>query len=212
MIYQISELQKFGQGCSKIVYQHPEDDNKIIKIMNPEFVGEDGGWQDHTFKRNLSNGVFKQFQRQILEYLKLCKVHYQANQFEFPVETPYGFAMTSQGLGLVTEKILSPNGKGMTLHEMCQQNLFEDKHAKALADFYDACCDLHIVFGEVNINGIMYTESRNNKPEFVLVDGIGEKLFIPLRKMSKRINAWNIRKMQNRINAEMQIILDSHKK
>lgn len=210
MIYQISELQHFGQGCSKIVYQHPEDDNKIIKIMNPKYVGEDGGWQDHTFKRNRSNGVFKQFQRQILEYLKLCKNNYKDNRFHFPIETTYGFAMTSNGLGLVTEKIISPNGKGMTLYEMCLQNLFHEKHAKALAEFYDTCCDLHIVYGEVNINGIMYTECRNDKPEFVLVDGIGEKLFIPIRSLSKTINTKNIRKMQKRIDAEIQVLLNAH--
>ena len=118
--------------------------------------------------------------------------------------------MTSQGLGLVTEKILSPNAKGITLNEICQQNIFEDKHAKALGNFYNACCDLHIVFGEVNINDVMYTESPNNEPEFILVNGIGEKLFFPLRKLSKRINAWNIRKMQKQIDTEMQIILASY--
>ncbi|POO76452.1 hypothetical protein C1T30_43105, partial [Bacillus sp. MBGLi97] len=87
------------------------------------------------------------------------------------------------GLGFVTEKIVCPSGEGMTLFELCKSHQFEDKHAKALDDFFQLCCDLHIIFGEVNIAGIMYTERRNNKPEFVLVDGMGEKLFIPIRAM-----------------------------
>ena len=45
MIYEITDLQKIGQGCSKIVFQHPVDANKVIKIMNPERVGSDGGWK-----------------------------------------------------------------------------------------------------------------------------------------------------------------------
>jgi hypothetical protein len=144
-----------------------------------------------------------------LQYLQLCKNNYQYNQFEFPVETPYGFVQTDKGLGLVVEKIISPNGRGITLHELCREKQFTEKHAQALDLFFDQCCDLHIVYGEVNIAGIMYTEQRHNKPEFVLVDGMGEKLLIPLRAMSKRINAKNVRKVETKIKAQMQKLLEA---
>ena len=124
MIYEITDLQKIGQGCSKIVFQHPVDANKVIKIMNPERVGSDGGWEGHgKIKRQLSQGVYKQFRRELLQYLQLCKNQYKHNQFVFPVETPYGFAQTSHGLGLITEKIVSPNDQGMTLFELCKTKL-----------------------------------------------------------------------------------------
>lgn len=208
MIYEIADLQKIGQGCSKIVFQHPVDADKIIKIMNPERVENDGGWEGHgKIKRQMSQGVYKQFRRELLQYLQLCKSHYQHNQFVFPVETPYGFAHTSHGLGLITEKIISPNGAGITLFELCKTKQFEEKHATALAEFFQACCDLHIVFGEVNIAGIMYTEIRNNKPEFVLVDGMGEKLFIPIRAMFKSINTKNIHKVEHKIRQQMQQLM-----
>ncbi|MDN3454639.1 YrbL family protein [Psychrobacter sp. 5A.1] len=76
---------------------------------------------------------------------------------------------------------------------------FGEKQKEALNIFFDQCCDYHVVFGEVNIGGIMYTEHRQGRPEFVLVDGIGEKLIIPFRAMSKTINARNIRKVENKI-------------
>ena len=209
MIYQLDELQCIGQGCSKMVFQHPEDENKIIKVMNPNRVDEDGGWKGHgKLKRRMSQGVYRQFRRELLQYLQLCKNHYKNNIFSFPVEMPYGFVKTSVGLGFVTEKIVCPSGEGMTLFELCKSHQFEEKHAKALDDFFQLCCDLHIIFGEVNIAGIMYTEQRNNKPEFVLVDGMGEKLFIPIRAMSKRINAHNVRKTERKIHAQMQQMLN----
>ena len=208
MIYEITDLQKIGQGCSKIVFQHPVDANKVIKIMNPERVGSDGGWEGHgKIKRQLSQGVYKQFRRELLQYLQLCKTQYKHNQFVFPVETPYGFAQTSHGLGLITEKIVSPNDQGMTLFELCKTKQFEEKHTQALDEFFKACCDLHIVFGEVNIAGIMYTETRNNKPEFVLVDGMGEKLNTPLRAMFKSINTSNIHKVENKIRQQMNNLM-----
>ena len=210
MHLKINDLKQIGKGCSKIVFQHPHDQNKVIKIMNPERVSKFGGFNNHSkFKQRFAQGIYRHFRRELIQYLQLCKLHYKANSFVFPVETPYGFVETNQGIGLVVEKIVSPNQQGVTLYDLCEQHLFEEKHEIALKDFFDACCDLHIVFGEVNIAGIMYTEQRNNKPEFVLVDGMGEKLFIPLRAMSKRINAQNIRKVELNIRKKMEQLLAS---
>ena len=210
MHLKINDLKQIGKGCSKIVFQHPHDQNKVIKIMNPERVSKFGGFNNHSkFKQRFAQGIYRHFRRELIQYLQLCKLHYKTNSFVFPVETPYGFVETNQGIGLVVEKIVSPNQQGVTLYELCEQHLFEEKHEIALKDFFDACCDLHIVFGEVNIAGIMYTEQRNNKPEFVLVDGMGEKLFIPLRAMSKRINAQNIRKVEFNIRKKMEQLLAS---
>ena len=210
MHLKINDLKQIGKGCSKIVFQHPHDQNKVIKIMNPERVSKFGGFNNHSkFKQRFAQGIYRHFRRELIQYLQLCKLHYKANSFVFPVETPYGFVETNQGIGLVVEKIVSPNQQGVTLYELCEQHLFEEKHEIALKDFFDACCDLHIVFGEVNIAGIMYTEQRNNKPEFVLVDGMGEKLFIPLRAMSKKINAHNIRKVEFNIRKKMEQLLAS---
>mgnify|MGYP003596330796 FL=1 len=210
MHLKINDLKQIGKGCSKIVFQHPHDQNKVIKIMNPERVSKFGGFNNHSkFKQRFAQGIYRHFRRELIQYLQLCKLHYKANSFVFPVETPYGFVETNQGIGLVVEKIVSPNQQGVTLYDLCEQHLFEEKHEIALKYFFDACCDLHIVFGEVNIAGIMYTEQRNNKPEFVLVDGMGEKLFIPLRAMSKRINAQNIRKVELNIRKKMEQLLAS---
>ena len=210
MHLKINDLKQIGKGCSKIVFQHPHDQNKVIKIMNPERVSKFGGFNNHSkFKQRFAQGIYRHFRRELIQYLQLCKLHYKANSFVFPVETPYGFVETNQGIGLVVEKIVSPNQQGVTLYELCEQHLFEEKHEIALKDFFDACCDLHIVFGEVNIAGIMYTEQRSNKPEFVLVDGMGEKLFIPLRKKKKKINAQNIRKVEFNIRKKMEQLLAS---
>lgn len=55
----------------------------------------------------------------------------------------------------------------------------------------------------------MYSEKRSGKPEFVLVDGMGDKLFIPLRAMSKSLNAKNVRKIEGRIRHKMDELLQS---
>ena len=210
MIYQLDQLQLLGQGGYKIIYQHPTEHDKAIKIMNPNRFTADGEWAHlKGFKRTHAQGPYKQFRREILQYLQLCKNHYRQNRFQFPVETPYGLVQTNKGLGLVVEKIVSPTKQGVTLAKLCQTHQFTEQHAKALDQFFNDCCELHIVYNDVNIEGIMYTETRSNQPEFVLVDGMGEKLFIPIRAMSKRINARNVRKIEQKIRAKMQQYLDT---
>ncbi|MUG31812.1 YrbL family protein [Psychrobacter sanguinis] len=196
----VEELVLLGKGTQKLVYAHPEDDNKVIKIMRPENATVDGGRAtQHHLRSHRLQGIYRQFRRELLQYLQLCKNNYSKKQFLFPVETVYGFIGTNKGLGLVTERIISPNGEALTLEALVNKGQFFENQKKALEQFFNDCCDYHIVFGEVNIAGIMYTESRQDRPEFVLVDGIGEKLIIPFRAMSKSINARNIRKVEERI-------------
>ncbi len=204
----VENLTILGQGTQKFVYEHPLDFDKVIKIMKPINATHDGGRANqHYLRSHRSQGIYRQFRRELLQYLQLCKNTYNQKIFTFPIETVYGFIPTDQGLGLVTEKIISPNGLPISLNELSQKKMLEDKHIEALKVFFDKCCEMHIVFGEVNIAGIMYTEQRQGVPEFVLVDGIGEKLIIPFRAMSKTVNTRNIKKVEkiiyNQINLNM---------
>lgn len=193
-----------GQGWFKQVYQHPNHADRVIKVINPAIVTADGCFADHKpYKRQRQQGIYRQFRREIIQYLQLCKNHYGTGQFIFPVETPYGLEPTAHGLGLVTEKVSAPDGQGWTLERLAQSRRLEAQHYAALERLFDDCERLHIVFGDVNIGGLMYTESRHQRPEFVLVDGMGEKLFIPLRSMSPRINRNYLRKVQRRLMAQI---------
>ncbi|GAF54861.1 hypothetical protein JCM18901_465 [Psychrobacter sp. JCM 18901] len=200
----IEQLKPLGEGTQKIVFEYPDDSNKVIKIIKSEHATPDGGRAgQYKLRAHRSQGIYRQFRRELLQYLQLCKSHYGALKFTFPIETVYGFVATDQGLGLVTERITSPSGRAFSVYDLVKEGLFTDRHAAALDQFFDECCDMHVVFGEVNIAGIMYTEQRQGKPEFVLVDGIGEKLIIPFRSMSKTINTRNIRKVERHIKSQI---------
>lgn len=202
----VDNLTILDQGTQKFVYEHPSDFDKVIKVMKPINATHDGGRANqHYLRSHRSQGIYRQFRRELLQYLQLCKNTYNQKVFTFPIENVYGFIPTDQGLGLVTEKIISPNGLPMSLNELSQKKMLEDKHIEALKVFFDKCCEMHIVFGEVNIAGIMYTEKRQGVPEFVLVDGIGEKLIIPFRAMSKTVNTRNIRKVEKKINNQINL-------
>ncbi len=204
-MYSIKNLNLLGEGTQKLVFEHPESADKVIKIMRPEKSTADGAViGQHYLRAHRSQGIYRQFRRELIQYLQLCKSNFYDKNYIFPIETVHGFVGTDLGLGLVTEKIISPSGTPKTLSYLSSNDEFTSKHAKALDDFFDDCCHLHIVFGEVNIAGIMYTEDRRNMPEFVIIDGIGDKLIIPFRSMSKIINTRNIRKVERKIKSQIQ--------
>lgn len=206
-IFELEKLKLIGQGTIKNVYQHPLNEEEIIKVIKPELVAEDGGFLKHRkIKRNLSQGIYRQFRREILQYLQLCKNSYGNHNYLFPIETPYGLVPTSSGLGLVTEKITANDGKAWTLEALAKGPGLQEKHRMALAQFFDDCVRLHVVFGEVNYAGLMYTEKRSNRPEFVLVDGVGEKLLIPVRAMSASVSGRYVRQVQRRIQQQLTAI------
>lgn len=201
----LDKQKKIGQGTVKDVYAYPDSDVLVIKVIKPRLVAEDGGFEKHgKFKRSINQGIYRQFRREIIQYLELCKKYYHQIDIVFPMEIPYGLVPTSQGLGLVVEKIQSPGGKAQTLEDISLAGEVESKHYEALDDFFQNCAHMHVVFGEVNYAGLMYTESRTGKPEFVLVDGIGEKLLIPVRSWFKSVNTRYIRKVQRRIMAQVE--------
>lgn len=203
----IDDLELLGRGGHKHVFQHPSYADRVIKVMIRKRATETGDRADQSALRaNRQQGIYRQFRRELIQYLQLCKNDYKDCCFIFPVEAVHGFEATDQGLGLVTEKIISPNGSPLTVDKMVRDGLFDEKARVAFNRFFDDCCEYHVVFGEVNTGGIMYTESRQGRPEFVLVDGIGEKLIIPFRAMSKTINARNIRKVEREIISQLSII------
>lgn len=210
MIVDVSRLSLLGEGTVKRVYALPDDDGKVLKLIRPELVAPDGGFAKHgRLKRAFAQGVYRQFRREIIQYLQLSKVAYHQQTTFFPMETPYGLVPTTQGLGLVTEKILGPDGLPHTLEDLAAAGALEAKHYTALEQFFDACADLHLVFGEVNVAGLMYTESRSGGPEFVLVDGIGEKLLIPVRSWFKSVNTSYVRKVQRRLMGQVQALVQA---
>ncbi len=91
----IKDLQLLGQGTQKRVYAHPDHTDKVIKLMKLENATFDGGRAtQHHLRSHRSQGIYRQFRREILQYLQLCKNNYSQHKFTFPIETTYGFIAT----------------------------------------------------------------------------------------------------------------------
>ena len=90
-------------------------------------------------------------------------------------------------------------GLAPTMTELIGESRFEMSHMHALERFLVRCRELHIVFGDLTVNNIVYTEARDPRGEFVAVDGFGEKSVIPIHRWSTLLNGRKIERVRKRL-------------
>jgi len=197
----IADCQYLTRGTIKEVYVHPNWPNAVLKIVRPQLVDNEGNFSAHRgLKRRRSVGIYREFSREISQYLSLCRRNYRNGTMSFPISAPLGFVQTDHGLGLLSERIVDDHGNlAPSIYALLKAGQFSEMHFEALLRFFDDCARLHIVFGEVNWNGILFTTARTGKAEFVLVDGIGDKNILPLKSLFRRLNDQRVRKVQSLI-------------
>jgi hypothetical protein len=200
-VIDLQRCEYVASGRMKDVYLTDVLPFGVLKVVKPRLVDENGQFRKHRpIKKLRRQGVYRHFRREIVQYIALCRRHYSENRFSFPIATPYALVPTTGGLGLLTEKVIGPDGGlARPIAGYARTGQIEDKHLAALDQFFIECIGQHVVFGEVNWDGLLYTESRSGRPEIVLVDGIGDKNIIPFRAMSARLNARNIVQVRERI-------------
>ena len=119
---------------------------------------------------------------------------------DLPFARIYGLVTTSAGLGLAVERITDGDGSlAPTMIELISNGQFKKRHLQAFERFLARCRDLHVVFGDLTVNNIVYTEARDPRGEFVAIDGFGEKSAIPLHRWSKILNDRKIERVRRRL-------------
>lgn len=201
----LSKLVHQDAGGIRLVYVHPDMPDTVIKVFRPEGVDQFGRFKNQTllrYRRPL--GIYRVFCRELNQYLNLCRRGFNDRRSTFPMATPFGFLPTSEGLALVSEKIKdSSGGMGPSLKSLIKTGKVRAKHVAALNAFFNECIELHIIIGDPNPGNMVYTEERSGRPEFVLVDGVGEKNLIPIRSLSWHYNRYKLEKSRRELLATM---------
>lgn len=96
-MYSIKDLNLLGKGTQKLVFEHIESPDKVIKIMRPENATADGARVgQHYLRAHRSQGIYRQFRRELIQYLQLCKTNFYEKNYTFPIETVHGFVGTDE--------------------------------------------------------------------------------------------------------------------
>jgi hypothetical protein len=144
------------------------------------------------------------FRRELEEYLNLAR-KFGGERQNLPIAKIHGFVQTSQGLGMVVERIASRDGSlAPTLRRLIQEKRFEQKHLDGLNEFFREAARLHVVLMDCNLGNFVWSNSHDGEPRVICVDGTGEKSVFGLYAMSSMLNRLKLKRYQAKLHAHIR--------
>lgn len=178
----LSGLDPVARGADRAVYFHPDYKNILFKVLlSREDLALSGfrGLSLKLFPSTRARAILKEY---------ACFVRLQTRGWtksgDIPVSRLYGFAQTDIGTASIVERVHCDDGPiGPTLSDLKRKGAFSSEHLVLLNDFAARILSWQVRTTDMNMNNIAYGE-REGRPQFVLVDGIGDTFAIPIRTWS----------------------------
>lgn len=179
-LLQLRHLTPLASGNNRDVFVHPHDPELLIKTMKGDMI--------ERKQRGKSHNRFRRYHHYVT-FLRECEEHIAA-QFD-PNGPPHfmqaivGFVDTDRGLGFVTKAERDVSGSyAKTLQQLINQHSFDSDAQKALEQFIEAFLASRVIVTDLSIKNLVYSYTDSDQPHFVLIDGYGEKNFIPFNSLS----------------------------
>ncbi|HEY0179395.1 MAG TPA: YrbL family protein, partial [Dokdonella sp.] len=156
------------------------------------------GPQAPWYKRRARARQYVVYVRELKEYIA---ARANAGRGDPPIARMIGLVETDLGLGLVSEAVRGDDGAlAPTLAAVYARNGgFAPWIDRALDAFVDGLLACDVIVGDMHAWNLVYGTDSRGGPRFVMIDGFGEKHVIPRSSMSRRLNAWNTRKLYRRM-------------
>jgi hypothetical protein len=207
-IISLNETHFVTNGGRCLVYRDPENENLLIKVVNPKYR------ERNTRKVRLVRRIpainryrlSKCYIRELVESVRLrFSDHYVPTTC---IQHVVGLVDTNFGFGLVVRAELDREGKcAKTLKTLIQTNQFNEHVQKKLEEFYQSLANCDVAVSDCAPPNLVYAYDDIEGEHFVLIDGIGEKTLIPILRMSaylrKKSRLRQIEKLKQRVTADL---------
>jgi hypothetical protein len=196
----LAGTQPLAVGHLRQVYAHPHDADLIIKVMRPDAVAQRAARWHKRLARALH---YSGYVRELKEYIA---TRARFAHLDAPIARMVGVVPTDLGLGLVSELVRgSDGGLAPTLaHRYELDRGFSAPIEQGLAEFLDGLLASNVIVGDMHAWNIVYGSDSRGGPRFVLIDGFGEKHFIPRATMSRMLNVRNTHRLYRRMRVQLQ--------
>ena len=186
----------FATGGRRIIYQHPSEQNKLIKVDKPT----DLQWiiKKKFIRRFLPKWYLKKFSENYIDY-KAYKFYNTLSSeiFDF-IPKSYGIVNTNLGEGFCTEKIVNYDGSlTITVEKYLKLYGFDDKLEKALYKLHEKMLKTNFIARELQTFNLVLRYTDKDNFDIYIIDGFGnpEKIklshifkYIAKRKINKHFN------------------------
>lgn len=185
-IIQLKDRKPLTHGRSRLVFEHPDDSDLLVKVIRPEVVEDRFGSNTKWYKKRRRFGKFISYIREIQEFLAVSESRADSAPF---LQRIVGFTRTDIGLGLVLEAIRWTDGSlAPNLAQLIRNDHFDARAQQALKTFLDEILNSAVIISDLNLGNIVYTYCEKRGYYFVMIDGIGNNSILPLKSFSRRIN------------------------
>lgn len=184
-----------AEGGERRVFVHPNNPLRLIKILKPRRSKEFNRWTfGHLSQRLVPSARWRTTMKQYDEYRRLMLEYQFDADFRPPISHLYGFVKTNLGLGGVAERVTDDAGNNApTLEQMIKAQTFTAADLDSLNAFVDRLYDVSVCVGDVGPANFVYGhrhiagKGQVTNPEWVLVDGFGDRFAITIRSLSRRV-------------------------
>ncbi|SFB58220.1 PhoP regulatory network protein YrbL [Rhizobium sp. NFR07] len=188
----LSKWTKCAEGAQREIYQSPDDPDVLVKVIKARGRGERGARKSSRrlqwLRRFRRFGAYMTFRREIDEYLEQARKVNSDEIFDLPIPRILGLTHTSNGLGLLVERIANRDGTlSPTLSQLIFSGRLTANHMQLVDQFFDRCRDSHIVLMDINPGNFVITD-RSGCEEIFCIDGTGEKQFFKIYASSRFLN------------------------
>jgi hypothetical protein len=181
---QLNQCTPIASGNNRDVFAHPDDPALLIKTIKPDAYARRAArgarWTTHCFRR------YKQY----LSFLRECQEHIVSRLHpdgipDF-VHAVVGFVDTDRGLGLVFRAERDRSGAyAKTLANLIAEGLYDEEARQALDRFTCSFLASSVIVTDLGTKNLVYAYDVDHGQHFVLIDGYGEKNFIPINSLFK---------------------------
>lgn len=199
-----------AQGTHRALFEVPRAPELLVKVMLERPPAEASVTSGKRLKQWLRTrrryGRFRFLFREYHYYLR-AKLEAAETGIKAPVAELRGLIQTDQGIGMLCEKVIGPDGALGPPVSMLHEDGRLLAYLPMLDDFAQRLFDLNLVANDVN-DGNVVLGLRGEKEAFVLVDGLGDSHLIPLRTWWPWYNHRSLHKRLHKLAARIDRIWD----
>ncbi len=157
----------------------PEILFKVLLGDGPAGQGGFRGWSLKYFPSTRARAFFKEYEAAVR-----LQMSAHARDGDLPISRLFGFVETDLGPASMVERIHCGDGpSGPTLNDLRVSGTFGPEQIDLLNDFARRVLSWRVRTTDMNGMNVVYG-IREGRPQFVLIDGIGDNFAVPIRTWS----------------------------
>ncbi len=173
-------------GQQQDVYGWPGRPDLLVKVVRPGFAEAHWTGLRGALKRRRRLGIMASAQRALTEQLVLMNAGLPAGRH---IQEAVGLVMTTAGPGLVVRAVHGADGRyAPTLRSLLDTGQWSSHLQERLDEFLDWLIASPVVVGDLHAGNVVLAADQANGERLVMIDGMGDKGFVPLNSLSPFFN------------------------